>query len=126
MNWETPGILVGGLCVLAIYSFLWKENPVYRFFEHLYIGVATGYGVVVGISQFLWPDWLKPTLGLNLQPWESYNWWNLLWFLPGLFGMLMYFILSPKRAWLARLVIGAGLGFSGGYAFKGFFAGFLP
>jgi hypothetical protein len=126
MSWAFFGVLVGGFCVLAIYSFLWKENRFYRFFEHLYIGVATGYGVVETIATFVWPDWLKPTLGLDLQPWQPYNYWRLLWFLPAAYGMLMYFMLSRKHNWIARLVIGTGLGLAGGMAFQGFFGGFFP
>ena len=127
MSWETLGVLVGGLCVLGIYSFLWKENAVYRFFEHLYIGVATGYGVVLTISEFLWPKWLKPhLLDLDRAAWEPYHWVNALWVLPALFGLLMYFIFSRKRSWLAQIVIGVGLGSSGGLAFRGFFNEFLP
>jgi hypothetical protein len=126
MNWEILGVLAGGFCVLAIYSFLWKENRFYRFFEHLYIGVATGYGVVETIATFVWPDWLKPTLGLDLQPWQPYNYWRLLWFLPAAFGMLMYFMLSRKHNWIARLVIGTGLGLAGGMAFLSFFSNFFP
>lgn len=126
MNWDLIGALAGGFCVLAIYSFLYKENPFYRFFEHLFIGVATGYGLVMTITLFVWPDWLKPTLGCDLEPWQRYNPWKLLMFLPALFGLGMYFMLSRKRNWIARLVIGAGLGISGGMAFQGFFATFLP
>ena len=127
MSWEIPGILIGGLCVLGIYSFMWRENPIYRFFEHLYIGVATGYGVVMAVSEFLWPKWLKPhLLDLDRAAWESYHWTSLLWLLPGIFGLLMYFILSRKRAWLAQIIIGVGLGWSGGLAFRGFFNEFLP
>jgi hypothetical protein len=127
MNWEIPGILVGGLCVLGIYSFLYKENPVYRFFEHLYVGVATGYGTVMAISQFLWPKWIKPhLLDMDRAAWEPYHWVNALWILPGIFGLLMYFIMSRKRAWLAQIIIGVGLGWSGGLAFRGFFNEFLP
>jgi hypothetical protein len=127
MSWEIAGILAGGLCVLGIFSFLWRENPVYRFFEHLYIGVATGYGVVMVVTRFLWPKWLQPhALDLERAAWESYHWINVLWFLPAIFGLLMYFILSRKRAWLAQIVIGVGLGWSGGLAFRGFFNEFLP
>jgi len=127
MSWETLGVLTGGFCVLGIYSFLWKENAVYRFFEHLYIGVATGYGVVLTISEFIWPKWLKPhALDLDRAAWESYHWLNLWWFLPAIFGLLMYFIFSRKRSWLAQIVIGVGLGSSGGLAFRGFFNEFLP
>jgi hypothetical protein len=128
VDWELTGVLVGGVCVLAIYSFLYRENPFYRFFEHLFIGVSAGYGVVLTVAYFFWPDYIKPKFiqGLIDRPWEPYNWWNLLWVLPVLYGLLIYFMLSRRRAWLARLVIGIGLGVGGGLYFKGFFAQFLP
>ncbi len=126
MDWQLTGVLAGGICVLAIYSFLYRENPFYRFFEHVFIGVSTGFGVVLSISYFIWPDYIKPKFGFDLQPWEDYNWWNLLWLLPALYGMLIYFMLSRKRAWIAKLVIGLSLGLGGGMYFKGFFSQFLP
>ncbi len=126
VNWTVLGVLVGGICVIAIYSFLYKENPLYRFFEHVFIGVATGYGVVLTVIIFVWPKFLKPTLGLDLAPWESFNPYELLMFLPFVFGCGILFILSRKHGWIARIVIGAGLGMSGGLAFKGFFAHFVP
>ena len=39
LEWWT--IFIGGIATLAIYSFLIKENAFYRFFEHLFIGIAT-------------------------------------------------------------------------------------
>jgi hypothetical protein len=120
------GVLAGGVCVLAIYSFLYRENPFYRFFEHLFIGIATGYGLVETITNFVWPDWLKPTLGYDLEPWQTWSPWKLLWFLPAIYGLGMYFMLSRKHNWVARIVIGTGLGLSGGMMFQGFFGAFLP
>lgn len=128
-SWELArvlGVLIGGVCVLAIYSFLYRENPFYRLFEHVFIGVATGYGVVLTVVIFVWPDWLKPVLGLNLAPWEGYNPWELLMVLPFAFGCGILFMLSRKHAWIARIVIGAGLGMSAGLAFKGFFNHYVP
>lgn len=126
MSWELAGVLAGGLCVLAIYSFLYRENPFYRFFEHLFIGIATGYGLVETVTNFVWPDWLKPTLGYDLAPWQTWSPWKLLWFLPAVYGMGMYFMLSRKHNWVARVVIGTGLGLSGGMYFQAFFGSFLP
>ena len=44
-------IWLGALATLALYSILYRENPVYRFAEHLFVGLATGYGLYV-----LWKD----------------------------------------------------------------------
>ncbi len=48
-------ILLSGIGTLAIFSFLLKENAFYRFFEHLFIGIAAGYLPVVTIKTFLSP-----------------------------------------------------------------------
>jgi len=127
--WE---IFLGGISTLAIFSFLYKENPIYRFFEHFYIGIATAYGIVATIREFLWPKVFVPLLGLDRPIFpdgsygEPYN-ANYLWFLlPMLFGSLYYFILSRRWSWLAQLVIGFSFGVSAGLTFKGLFVELLP
>jgi len=126
VSWEVLGAIAGGFCVLGIYSFLYKENPVYRFFEHIFIGIATGIGIVFTWIFFLDNDWFRPMVGLDLKPWESYNPAMALWILPAIFGLGIYFIYSKKRVWIARVVIGFGFGVAGGRAFEGFFNEFLP
>lgn len=129
---EVWTVFVGGVCTVAIFSFLVKENIFYRFFEHLFIGISTGLGAVLGIRYFLWPQILVPLLGLDIDiypdgtPSKEYNPLLLLYILPMLFGLLYYFIYSKKHGWLAKLVIGFSLGASAGLAFKGFFAEMLP
>lgn len=131
-NWAMATTLAGGVATLAIFSFLVRENQFYRFFEHLFIGIAAGLGVVVSIKSFLWPRILVPMLGLNIVQYPDgtfsgeYNRLQLLYLLPMLFGLLYYFIYSKRHAWLARLVIGFTLGMSGGAAFKGFFNEMMP
>jgi hypothetical protein len=58
MNISTdPWIWIAALLSLAIFSFLFKENPFYRVAEHLFIGVANGYLVT-----FYWHNILVPVL----------------------------------------------------------------
>lgn len=125
-------IITAGVATLAIFSFLIKENPFYRFFEHLFIGISAGLISVQGIRYFLWPQILVPMLGLDIVTYpdgttsKPYEPLLLLYVLPLLFGLLYYFIYSQRYAWLAKLVIGFSLGASAGLAFKGFFAEMLP
>lgn len=130
IDWWT--IFLGGICTLAIYSFLVKENAIYRLFEHLYIGIATGITVVYGFERFLWPKIFKPMLGFEVSyypdgtlasEWEPLF---LLYLIPAAFGLLYYFILSKRYSWLAQIAIGISLGYGGGLAFKGFFNDFMP
>lgn len=48
---------IGAICTLGIYTILYRENKVYRFFEHLYIGLAVGFGLAQTVAQVLEPVW---------------------------------------------------------------------
>lgn len=130
--WQIMVVLLAGFGTLGIFSLLIKENPVYRFFEHLYIGIAAGLGTILSIKTFLWQQLLQPMLGLDIVQYpdgtfsKEYNPWLLLYIIPMLFGLLYYFIYSKKHSWLAKIVIGFILGASGGLAFKGFFNQMMP
>ena len=130
IEWWT--VVVGGIATLAIFSFLYRENPFYRFFEHLYIGVATGITTMSVVKDFLWPQVLKPLLGFDRIAYPDgtyeapYNTALLLYLLPIAFGLLYYFILTQRWNWLAQLVIGFSLGIGGGFAFKATFNEMLP
>ena len=132
LSWSVATVLVGGLATLAIFSFLIKENPFFRFFEHLYIGIAAGFGIVLTIKEFFVPKIFTPMLGLDIAqyPDGTYsaepNHWYLLYLVPMAFGLLYYFIFSVRFGWLAKLVIGFTLGMSGGIALKAFFNEMMP
>ena len=57
---EIFGIWVAALLTLCIYSFLYRDNPFYRFAEHLYVGISVGYGIVLSIHQGFIPFAWKP------------------------------------------------------------------
>src|SRR2546423_3840431 len=122
-KWEIFGIILGGIATLAIFSFLYKENPFYRFFEDVFIGLGVGLGIVEAIKSFIWPKAIKPVLYVLFQKPETH--WSdppdpryLLYILFMAFGFLYYFIYSKKHGWLARLVIGFSIGAGSGLAFK--------
>jgi len=125
-------IIAGGVATLAIYSFLIKENRFYRFFEHLFIGIASGLGFVFGITQFFWPLVIVLLFGLDIVEFpdgttnKSYQPLLLLYLFPISFGLLYYCILSERHSWLARLVIGFQLGAAGALSIRGTFNEMLP
>ncbi len=127
--WE---VVIGGVCTLAIFSFLIKENPFFRLFEHLFIGIATAVSVMVSIRSFLWPKVFKPLLGWDrlLLPDGAYsvpyNRLYLLFLLPMAFGSLYYCVLTKRHTWLASLVIGFSFGVAGGNSFEGTFNELRP
>lgn len=131
-NFETITILVGGFATLGIYTFFYKENSIYRFFEHLYIGIAAGFGPVFTYKSFLYPKIIEPLLGLNIVTYpdgtlsEAYNYYNLLYIFPALFGLLYYTLYTKRFSWMLKIVIGFSLGASAGLSFKGFFNEMQP
>lgn len=131
-GWDLASVIVGGVATLAIFSFLIRENGFYRFFEHLFIGVAAGLGPMLVVRDFLWPNIIEPMLGFSTRhypdgtPATPYQPLYLLYLVPMAFGCLYYFIYSKRYAWLAKLVIGFTLGASGALAIRGFFSEAIP
>jgi hypothetical protein len=111
-------VLLGVLTTLGIYSILYNENKVFRFFEHLYLGLAGGYAIAANWNDVLKPTWWEP---MTTDP--GRNWWMAA-LLPA--GALFYFIYSKKNGWMARLIFGLFIGFAAGQAFQGFAGDYFP
>ncbi len=103
MDWAT---LTAAIATLAIFSFLYRDNPLYRAAEHILIGLSVGFTVVL-----LWESVLKPKLLLPL--FDQGDLWALI---P--FAMSLLMLLRLKSSWVGwskpviALVIGAGAGLS--------------
>jgi hypothetical protein len=64
MSWtRTIGLWVAAFFTLAIFSFLYADNPAYKFAEAVVVGISAGYWMVVGF----W-DTIVPKLGGALAP----------------------------------------------------------
>ncbi|MCS7224612.1 MAG: hypothetical protein NZ959_08680 [Armatimonadetes bacterium] len=50
---------LGAICTLAIYTILYRENRLYRLFEHFYIGVALGFGFYMNFKEVIYEVWWK-------------------------------------------------------------------
>jgi hypothetical protein len=44
------GVWVAAILTLAATSYLWKENPAFRYAEHIFIGVSAGHALVMGVQ----------------------------------------------------------------------------
>ena len=96
-----PWVWIAALLSLAIFSFLYKENPFYRIAEHLFIGVANGYAVT-----FYWHNILMPTLFDPL-----FRQGKLLYIIPFIIGILYFTRFIPRISWLVRIPIGITIGY---------------
>jgi len=53
--WDILGIWIAAFLTLAILSLVIKENPIYRFAEHIFVGVSAGYGLVNAYNRLYGP-----------------------------------------------------------------------
>lgn len=89
---------------LFIFSFLYKDNPLFKLAENLYVGVSVGYTIVKTYDTVI--------VHLILKPIVENQEWTLL--IPVTIGLLMLTRYVPKAAWLSRyafaFIVGVGAG----------------
>jgi hypothetical protein len=98
------GTLIAALLTLCIFSFLYRDNPFYKFAEHLLVGVSVGYVLVIALNTTVMPKLINPVFKQG----------RFDYIVPGILGLFMLVRFFPKIAWLSRisiaLIIGAGAG----------------
>ena len=104
--WTVFGVWLGALCTLAIWSFLYKDNPFYKFAEQVFVGVSAAYWFVYTIFNNLIPNLFD-----KLITDFSGNW---LLILPGILGIMMLMRLYPKLEWLGKYPLALMIGTSAG------------
>jgi len=119
-QWQT---LLGVIVTLGIFSILYKENPVFRFLEHIFIGLATGFSAVFLWFNFVEPKWFVPMMPKTLIHKTQYHaagqgqWWL---FFALLVGLLFFSVYVPRLAWMNRLILGVIMGFFAGLGLQMF------
>jgi len=109
---------LGVIATLGIFSILYKENPLFRFMEHIFIGLATGFGIFYTWTGYLQDRWWNPMLpAMKSNPNGQGHWWLIFTLCIGALFFTVYF---PKLSWMNRFVIGVFMGWFAGYAFVAF------
>ena len=99
---------LAALSILALYSFLYKENPVYRFAEHLFVGIAAGHAISMAYGN---------VRDMAARPAIVDGKIALL--IPCLLGILLFLRFSRKYSWIARYPIALIMGIGSGMALRG-------
>ncbi len=118
MIWNIIGTWIAAGLTIAIFSFLYRDNPLYKFAEHLYVGVSAGFGVI-----YVWAFDLKPMLIDRFISEHGVERWILL--IPAILGVLMLTRWTGKLAYLSRLPISFTVGIGAGLGITGSIQGFL-
>lgn len=90
---EIIGAWLAALLTLSILSFLFKENPIYKAAEHLFVGISAGWGVVIAYWQVIQPNllsnlWPQGGVGDSILSQIWYGFYSLLFNITTLFGLL--------------------------------------
>lgn len=90
------GVWIAAFLTLACLSFLYKDNPFFRFAESLFAGVSLGYYVGITLNQTLEPNLFEPLRDFKTN-------WDLL--VPGVLGVVLYMRYVPKVGWISRYAL---------------------
>ncbi|HKW51484.1 MAG TPA: hypothetical protein VJQ53_07100 [Candidatus Eisenbacteria bacterium] len=109
---------IAAFLTLCIFSFLYRDNPFYRFAEHLFVGVAAGYLLAVQYQNVIVPNvWMPlvsgPHTGLSI----------ILAVIPAVLGVLMLGRAWERMTGPARLAIAFYVGIYSGIAVPGYLQG---
>ncbi len=128
------GVWVAAFLTLAILSFLFGDNPVYKFVEHIFVGASAAFGIIVMFNQAVWPFIQE---GITTQD----MFLKITTYIAIFLGILTLFRLeimnyvAPTLTWISRFPIafvtgvGTGIGIVTGihgYIFPQVVATFLP
>ncbi|HXG21581.1 MAG TPA: hypothetical protein VNN62_21205 [Methylomirabilota bacterium] len=91
---------------LSIYSFLYKDNPFFKFGEHVFVGVSMGYLLTITHYEVMVNKLYAPMV-------QQGKWWLII---PALLGLLMLSRFAPPVSWLSRISFAFILGLSSGVA----------
>ena len=91
---------------LCMYSFLYKDNPFFKFGEHVFVGVSIGYLLTITYYQVM-------TNKLYIPMTQQGKWWLVI---PTFLGLLLLARFIPAIAWLSRISFAFLLGISSGVA----------
>lgn len=120
--WQTVGVWVAALMTLGIFSFLFKDNPLYKVCESILIGVSAAYWMVYAFWSTLVPqlfaklsptlvrEHVMPSLAVSATPTQDF----LLSLVPLVLGGMLLWRLAPKGQWISVWPIAMIIGVTAG------------
>ena len=119
-------LTLGVLATIGLYSVLYRENRFYRLFEHIFLGLASGWTLVAIWTEQLKSKWWDKMLGTaadGSNP-ASPGYWAYAFLLP--IGLLGYFVFSRRNNWVSRIPIGIILGLWSGQQINNWYRTYGP
>ena len=114
---EGFGIMVASGITIALYSFLYKDNPLFKMAEHFYVGVAAAYVLTIVWYDNIFRDVILGLKELSDKPFCGSVFLQILnLIIPSVLGLLLYTRLNHNIAWIGRIPFSFTVGFSAGIA----------
>jgi hypothetical protein len=113
------GLWLAGFLTLALFSFLYKDNPIYRLAEHVFAGLSAGYyvGLIyrsVILQQLVDPisqHWISVAAGDH----AGFHLMKIGFLIfAGALGILMFARFFPKASWISRFPLAFVMGNTAG------------
>jgi hypothetical protein len=126
-SWSrTIGLWVSALSTLAIFSFLYGDNIVYKISESIFIGASAGYAMAIGfwdgivnlLLRNLSPGLMRETFIPSIPKENQADWFFII---PLILGVAMLARLLPKGGWIARWPLAFFIGATAGFRLVVFF-----
>lgn len=111
------GVWVAALLSLCVFSFLFKDNILFKLTEAIFVGVSVGYGIVLSWNAGLHPKVVVPFMefvrAMDEKTRAEWIWACYMLVSLGI-GILYLSRFTPRHAWLSRLpmayLMGIGIG----------------
>jgi hypothetical protein len=100
------GIWLAAFFTISIFSFLYKDNPFYKFAEQVFVGLSAAYWLVYIIYSIMLPNLFTKLI----QDFSG----NAILLIPAFLGILMLMRLHPKTQWLSRYPMAIMIGTTAG------------
>jgi hypothetical protein len=112
MTLERAGVWLAAFATISMYSYLFKDNIVFKVGEHIFIGFAAAHTVVMGVSNIIEMAW-KPLTTKG----------DVMWVVPMLLGLLLYARFTRQHSWLSRWPLAYLMGIGAAVAIRGWLQG---
>ncbi|MCB9135348.1 MAG: hypothetical protein H6636_07970 [Anaerolineales bacterium] len=116
------GAILGFLLTCMVLSYLFGDNPLFRFSVHLFVGVAAGFAGAVAVRNVLYPNLILPLLSIVGG---DFTVSSLLSLIPVVLSLLLLAKLSPRMGRVGNLTMAFLVGVGAAIAIGGAITGTL-
>ncbi len=103
---ELIGTWIAVGLTLMMFSFIYRDNPAFKFGEHLYLGISVGYYVNIQYWNVIYPLVIQAMK-------QQHNYWVLI---PTVLGIFILLRVVPSLGWLSRMAFALYIGGFAGYS----------